>query len=76
MPAPFRAALAAFRRYRQGRKTYQILAQMTQRELDDIGLTRGDLKELAWGSPAKTGAPKARATKTADAAGLAALTAA
>ncbi len=36
-----------FRTWKQYRTTYNALSRMNDRELDDIGVSRGDLAEIA-----------------------------
>lgn len=45
----FRGAAAKLAAYRQFRQTYEALSVMTDRELDDIGITRADIGRVARG---------------------------
>lgn len=42
-------ASAKFSAYLEFRRTYDVLSGMTDRELDDIGITRGDIADVARG---------------------------
>ena len=41
--------IAAFTAWNDARVTRNALARLTDRELDDIGLTRGDIERVAQG---------------------------
>ncbi|MEM0934487.1 MAG: DUF1127 domain-containing protein [Pseudomonadota bacterium] len=43
----FANAFAAVQRYRLMRRTYNELSALSNRELDDLGLGRGDLMDVA-----------------------------
>jgi uncharacterized protein YjiS (DUF1127 family) len=43
----FAAALSAFASWNDARVTRKTLAQLSDRELDDIGLCRGDIEAIA-----------------------------
>lgn len=43
----FSSALADFRAWNAARKTKDLLSRLTDRELDDIGLVRGDIARIA-----------------------------
>jgi uncharacterized protein YjiS (DUF1127 family) len=45
----FRGAVAKLAAYRQFRQTFEALSVMTDRELDDIGITRADIGRVARG---------------------------
>lgn len=47
MSAPILRAYAAVLRWNDVRVTRNALSALTDRELDDIGLTRGDLSDIA-----------------------------
>lgn len=52
LSASFYWLAGAIARARQRRKTYRILSALSDRTLDDIGLTRADVGDLAHGSAA------------------------
>ncbi|NIA67756.1 DUF1127 domain-containing protein [Pelagibius litoralis] len=45
-----RVLTAKFAKYMAYRKVHQTLSEMTDRELDDIGLSRGDIETVARGN--------------------------
>lgn len=40
------AVIATFLEWKDARETYKVLSKLTDRELDDIGLNRGDIDSL------------------------------
>ncbi len=50
--------------YLEYRRTYDVLSGMTDRELDDIGITRGDIADVARGYDPR---PQAQARVAGDA---------
>jgi uncharacterized protein YjiS (DUF1127 family) len=48
--APGFSLLAAFRAWRDARATERALSKLSDRELDDIGLCRGDITAIAYGT--------------------------
>lgn len=46
--------LRSFARWNQGRLTRNALSAMTDRQLQDIGMVRGDIDELAFAFPSKS----------------------
>lgn len=44
-----KGSLAKLSAYLEFRRTYDVLSGMTDRELDDIGITRGDIADVARG---------------------------
>ena len=46
--------LRSFVRWNQGRQTRNALSALTDRQLQDIGMVRGDIDELAFANPGKS----------------------
>jgi uncharacterized protein YjiS (DUF1127 family) len=49
--AVFSAALGAFATWNDARATRNVLSDLSDRELTDIGLCRGDIDAVAMGKP-------------------------
>lgn len=49
--ALFSAAIGAFATWNDARATRNVLSDLSDRELADIGLCRGDIEEVAKGRP-------------------------
>jgi uncharacterized protein YjiS (DUF1127 family) len=47
--SPTFAPIAALRAWLDTRRTERALSKLSDRELDDIGLTRGDINDIARG---------------------------
>lgn len=48
--AVFSSLYAAFANWNDARQTRQTLGRLTDRQLEDIGLLRGDIEDVATGS--------------------------
>jgi uncharacterized protein YjiS (DUF1127 family) len=59
-----KGAVAKVSAYLEFRRTYDVLSGMTDRELDDIGITRGDIADVARGIDPR---PQAQARVPGDA---------
>lgn len=59
-----KGSVAKISAYLEFRRTYDVLSGMTDRELDDIGITRGDIADVARGYDPR---PQARKQLPGDA---------
>jgi len=59
-----KGAVAKISAYLEFRRTYDVLSGMTDRELDDMGITRGDIADVARGIDPR---PQAQARVPGDA---------